>query len=161
MPISSNVYQEKSVMFTTERPIQTFNDLIFIVSKASPFFIPPTRVHFTPSRFTSTWTLSIKLLVESPAFHIANGMWLFSQHITAKANLLRTLSSTQSNFPLKSFFTKVYMMELSLLAAFPPIVLIFSIVWSQFGCMMHKSDLMRTRTSGETLHSCILRFAWT
>lgn len=46
----------------------TFKVFIFIVSKACPFLIPPTSVHRTPSRFTSAWTLSIKLLLDSPAF---------------------------------------------------------------------------------------------
>lgn len=75
---------------------RTSKSFIFIASYAWPFLTPPTSVHPTPSRLMSACTLSIVLLVESPAFQISIGMRLFSQHKAGKANLLRILSCTQS-----------------------------------------------------------------
>ena len=80
-----------------------------MASNAHPFFTPPTRVHPTPSWLTSACMLSIKLLVESPAFQTSKGIKLCSQQIAGKTNLLWILSCNQSKVKLVS--TSIYCHE--------------------------------------------------
>ena len=66
------------------------------VSKCWPFLIPPSNVQESPSRLTSPCRDSIILLVSSPTCQISLGIKLLAQQMPGNANLLLTLSATQS-----------------------------------------------------------------
>ena len=88
--------EKYSVQGTDDSMKLTSRDCNFILSKIWPFFTPPTKVQEVPSELASVWRLSITLVVESPTCHTSFGMKLCCQHIPCSANLLQTLSCTQS-----------------------------------------------------------------
>jgi len=67
-----------------------------MASNCCPFFKPPTKVHWTPSRLASRWTVSIRFELLSPASHISLSMQLFSQQMPSNTNPLDSLFWSQS-----------------------------------------------------------------
>lgn len=138
--------------------MHTLSVCIFIASKASPHreeCISHLRGSHLRERFQSGYYLN-HLLSKSTMVCSSSPSTLPQRQICCGScpvpNLKGNISCTQY---------KHKKVQNTLAPAFPPSQWILLTVFSQSGCVTQRTDLIRRRTSDETLVSWMLRFAWT